>query len=219
MGLCVSKREYEQIVIEKEKLQKENERLKSQIINTNKEEEYNPILFYDIIIYIQSINDITKGWKVELSKRMNEKYKEFAENKVVKIGVIGNSNKGKSFILSKISGIYLPFGTSLKTQGLSIKFPELKKYPTKTIALLDSAGLETPVLLIKDKIENKNEKNGNENINKNLEKKIELQKKIELFREESRDKIITEFFLQNYIIHYSDILLLVVGILNIICNS
>jgi hypothetical protein len=213
MGICVSKREYQQIVQEKEQLQKEIEKLKSLIINTSTDKEYNPINFYDIIIYIQSINDITKGWKVELSKRMNEKYKEFAENKVVKIGVIGNSNKGKSFILSKISGIYLPFGTSLKTQGLSIKFPELKKYPTKTIALLDSAGLETPVLLIKDKIENKNEKNGNENINKNLEKKIELQKKIELFREESRDKIITEFFLQNYIIHYSDILLLVVGIL------
>ena len=215
MGICVSKREYQQIVQEKEQLQKEIEKLKSLIINTSTDKEYNPINFYDIIIYIQSIYDINEGWKVELSPRMIEKYKniDFTQDKVVKIGVIGNSNKGKSFILSKISGIYLPSGTSVKTQGLSIKFPELKKYPNKTIALLDSAGLETPVLLEKKEIDNKNEKNGNENINKNLQKKIELQKKNELFREESRDKIITEFFLQNYIIHYSDILLLVVGIL------
>ena len=212
MGLCISKREYEQIAQEKEKLKKEIERLKSQIININKDEEYNPILFYDIIIYIHSINDIIKGWKIEFSPRMKEKYKDFTEDKVVKIGVIGNSNKGKSFLLSKISGFNLPSGTSVKTQGLSIKFPELKKHPNKKIALLDSAGLETPVLLEKKEIVDKIEKNANakiinENINKNL------QKKIELFKEESRDKIITELFLQNYIIHNSDIILLIVGIL------
>jgi hypothetical protein len=36
-------------------------------------------------------------------------------------------------------------------------------------------------------------------------------KKIEKFKEESRDKIITEYFLQNYIIHNSDILIIVIG--------
>ena len=200
MGLCVSERKYKELL-------KENEALKALIIKTNKKEEYNPKLFYDIIIYIKSINDINNGWKVEYSPRMAEKYKEFTEDKVVKIGVIGNSNKGKSFILSKISGIYLPFGTSLKTHGLSIKFPELKQYPNKKIALLDSAGLETPVLLEKENIENKINKSDIENINKNL------QKKIESFKKESRDKILTEYFLQNYIIHNSDILLLIVGIL------
>ena len=38
-----------------------------------------------------------------------------------------------------------------------------------------------------------------------------LQKRIEIFKKESRDKIITEFFLQNYIINSSDILIVVVG--------
>ena len=206
MGACVSKAEYQKIINENKDLKNENQRLNSHIINTT--DDFTPAKFYDIIIYIQSINEIIKGWKVEFSTRMATKYKEFIEDKVVKIGVIGNSNKGKSFILSKISEIYLPSGTSIKTQGLSIKYPELKKYPNKKIALMDSAGLETPVLLEnneKEENENKSEENGNVNINKIL------QKNIESFKEESRDKIITEFFLQNYIIHNSDILIVVVG--------
>ena len=61
--------------------------------------------------------------------------------------------------------------------------------------MLDSAGLETPVLKETD----------DENKNPN-EKEL-------LFKEKSREKIITELFLQNYIINNSDILLVVVGIL------
>ena len=109
-----------------------------------------------------------------------------------KFGVIGNANKGKSYILSKISKIELPSGTSIRTEGLSIKYPELKKFKDRTIALLDSAGLETPVL---------------------REKEIDTEISKELFKEKSREKIITELFLQNYIINNSDILILVVGIL------
>ena len=80
---------------------------------------------------------------------------------------------------------------SIRTEGLSIKYPEWKEYKNKKIILLDSAGLETPV--IKD----------------NKEDIIDNKK----FREKSRDKLITELFLQNYIIQNSDILILVVGIL------
>ena len=65
---------------------------------------------------------------------------------ILKIGVIGNADKGKSFLLSKISKIDLPSGTSISTEGLSIKYPELEKYENRKIALLDSVGLETPVL-------------------------------------------------------------------------
>ena len=135
MGICVSKREYIQIQEENEKLKEEIKRLNSQIINTSN--KIIPTDFYDIIIYIQSIKDINKGWKVEFNPRAIAKYEEFTKDKVVKIGIIGNSNKGKSFILSKLSKFNLPSGTSIKTQGLSIKFPELEKYPNKKIALLD----------------------------------------------------------------------------------
>ena len=110
---------------------------------------------------------------------------------VLKIGVIGNADKGKSFLLSKISKIDLPSGTSISTEGLSIKYPDLEGYANRKIVLLDSAGLETPVF---------KETKENSDINDK-----------ELFKEKSREKLITELFLQNYIIYNSDILLIVVG--------
>ena len=147
--------------------------------------------FYDIIVDIKSVKDICQGWEIKMSKRAEEDYAKLKEEKVIRIGVIGNANKGKSFLLSKISKINLPSGTNIRTEGLSIKYPDLDKYKDRRIVLLDSAGLETPVL-IDD--ENKKEEN-------------------DLFKEKSREKLITEFFLQNYIINNSDILLIVVGIL------
>ena len=188
--------------------------------------------FYDVIISINSITDITKGWEVKMSKRAIESYEKLKNETIIKIGVIGNSNKGKSFILSKISKIDLPSGTSIRTEGLSIKYPELEEYKERKIVLLDSAGLETPVLneegenkkedinenkeeaeienikedtkSIKEETENEDskEKNGNEEKNQK-----------EIFKEKSREKMITELFLQNYIIHNSDILIVVVDIL------
>ena len=153
------------------------------------------INFYDVIIHIDSIKDINKGWRVEFSKKAKEKYESFKKDKIIKIGIIGNSNKGKSFLLSKISKIQLPSGTSIRTEGLSIKYPEIEKFKDRKIALLDSAGLETPVLNINGKSSDMDDK------------------KNELFKEKSREKLITELFLQNYIINNSDVLIAVVGIL------
>ena len=151
--------------------------------------------FYDVIIHIDSIKDINKGWRIEFNEKTKEKYESFKNQKIIKVGVIGNSNKGKSFLLSKISKIKLPSGTSIRTEGLSIKYPELEKCKDRKIVLLDSAGLETPVLNL-----------GNQN-------NIADDKVNELFREKSREKLITELFLQNYIINNSDVLIAVVGIL------
>ena len=161
--------------------------------------------FYDVIVCINSIKEITKGWEVKMSKRALEKYDEFKKGNIVKIGVIGNSNKGKSFLLSKISGIKLPIGTSIRTEGLSIKYPQIEDHSNRNIALLDSAGLETPVLKGEQK---KLEENYIEEEKSNI-----IISEKELFKEKCRDKIITELFLQNYIINYSDILIIVVGVL------
>jgi hypothetical protein len=89
--------------------------------------------------------------------------------------------------------MHLPTGMSIKTEGLSIKYPELEKHENRKIALIDSAGFETPVLVMDEKQE------GNKN---------------KLYQEKCRDKIITELFLQNYIVYNSDILIVVVDCLS-----
>ena len=166
----------------------------NQIIGKKEIPKVDFIDFYDVIIDIKSIKDINKGWEIKMSKKGLENYKKYNEEKIIKIGVIGNSNKGKSFLLSEISKIKLPSGTSIRTEGLSVKYPELDIFTDRKIALLDSAGLETPVL-------------------KKEEDKLSKLSVKDLFKEKSREKLITELFLQNYIINVSDILIIVVGIL------
>ena len=149
--------------------------------------------FYDVIIHIDSIKDINKGWKIDMNEIGNQNYMNYKKENILKLGVIGNANKGKAFILSKISRMTLPSGTSIKTEGLSIKYPDLTKHKNRKIALLDSAGLETPVLVSNE---------------------IKEEEKNELFKEKCREKLITELFLQNYIVHNSDILIVVVDCLS-----
>ena len=208
-------KELEEFKNKYEKLEQENKILqKSEELNNFKSSKLEN--FYDIIIDINSIKSINnEGWKVKFNEKGLEKYKKHKEEELTIIGVIGNNNKGKSFILSKISKIKLLTGTSIQTEGLSIKYPELKEYKGRQLILLDSAGLQTPVLrkdnnekekLNEEKIiNNKNEQKENENpLNKEKEIIIE-------FKENARDKIMTELFLQNFIIKLSDILLVVVG--------
>ena len=166
----------------------------NRIIGKKEQPKVDFINFYDVIIDIKSIKDINKGWEIKMSEKGLQNYIKYNKDKIIKIGVIGNSNKGKSFLLSKISKIDLPSGTSIRTEGLSVKYPELDLFQDRKIALLDSAGLETPVL------------KNSEDVNSGLALK-------DLFKEKSREKLITELFLQNYIISVSDILIIVVGIL------
>ena len=103
----------------------------------------------------------------------------------------------------------------------------MKGYKGRQIILLDSAGLETPVLK-SDNIEseNKNKDDKGEEPEKNLEEKEgeknkdkkadtnekeKEKKQNEKFKENARDKLMTELFLENFIIRTSDILLIVVG--------
>ena len=204
--------ENKQLVEEKKQLSEENKKLKyylnmkSEINNINDDKHLvmNVNDFYDAVINIKSIRDISKGWEIKMSERMMNNYEKFKTEKNIRIGVIGNSNKGKSFLLSKISKSYLPSGSSIRTEGLSFKYPEIED---KRIILLDSAGLETPVLQESKQLEIKIE---NEEINNKIEKD---KHSVDDFKDKSREKLITELFLQNYIINNSDILLIVVGIL------
>ena len=234
---------------EMKRLEDSNKKLTEENIKLRKANELkyhiNPKFedFYDIVIDINSIKKVnTDGWKVKFTENGLNKYNEYKDKDLITIGVIGNNNKGKSFLLSKISKIELLTGTSIQTEGLSIKYPELKGYKERQIILLDSAGLETPVLKSENnenkindkkdpipKIEDEKNKGSNENNINNENVQIEKEKENEQnldtknnptdkeieqnreFKENARDKIMTELFLENFIIRNSDILLIVVG--------
>ena len=213
--------EYEKIINEKDenikKLEEINDELLSNIDNRNnikkaKEIEFitshgNNIVrfnqyddninfeeFYDIIININSIKQVNQGWDIKMNERGKLRFEEYKKEPALIIGMIGNSNKGKSFILSKISKIDLPNGTNIRTEGLSIKYPELAKYKNRKIILLDSEGLESPFLF------------------QYYEKRNELSD--DLLKEKAKDKLVTEYFLQNFIMDSSDIIVAVVGLLS-----
>ena len=126
----------------KNKLEKilENADKSSKYENRNKED------FYDLIIKCNSIMGLKSGWEVVMTEKGKKKYDEHKNTKYTKIGVIGSENRGKSTILSDFSKIELPTGVSIKTEGLSIKYPELEEFKNRKFILLDSAGLETPIL-------------------------------------------------------------------------
>ncbi len=198
------KEQIDNLTNENKELTKKN--IQNETINKNA----NFIDFYDVIVDIKSVKDISEGWEIKMNENAKNKYEEFKKEEVIKIGVIGNANKGKSFLLSKISKIPLPSGTSIRTEGLSIKYPVLDHFKDRRIVLLDSAGLETPVLKNKQELLNKTLKRTN---TKSEEDENKENKEKDYFKEKSREKLITELFLQNYIINNSDILIIVVGIL------
>ena len=107
---------------------------------------------------------------------------------LLKVGILGNGNVGKSFLLSRLFDIKIPSGYSVVTEGLSLKYNENDKY-----IILDSAGLQTP-LLSDEHFKDKDEEN--------IRKKYE-----DLYK----DKTQTENFIQNLIIYLSDMILIVVG--------
>ena len=85
-----------------------------------------------------------KGWDITFGKDGRIKYEKAKKNGVKIFSVIGNKNKGKSFLLSKIVGRDLPSGFSVTTKGLSISFPT----GMDNVVLFDSVGFESPLLEI-----------------------------------------------------------------------
>jgi len=171
--------------------------------------------FYDIIVDITSIKNLNKtGWLVKYPNK--DKGREYYEKKkdepTIVVGVIGNGNKGKSFFLEKLSEYEIPKGFNVKTEGLSIRYGESE---THNLAILDSAGQETP--LLKDE-NNEKEENINNSINQ-IDSNKDLKDIIEEneIEEYSRDKLISEFFIQKFIIYKSNILIIIVG--NITLNE
>ena len=101
---------------------------------------------YDLIININSIRFLhNPGWEIEYNETNELKKAEIKKavesSKMTIVSVLGNSNRGKTHILHKLSGVNLKAGYQIQTKGLSIKIYR------KDIILLDTAGANAPLLL------------------------------------------------------------------------
>ena len=202
------------IELEMKNKEKENQNLKQQNVNllssSSTKKEFIGLDdlrdFYDVIIEIDSINTLTKtGWKINYNEKRKDMYDKVIKEETIKIGVLGINNIGKTFILGLLSGWKdIPSGWSVETKGISIKYTEGITDSEKGICLLDSAGIETP--LLNDDIQ---EEENSENENKNeYDKKLSREEK---YQEIAKDKGQTERFIEELIISLSDMLILVVG--------
>ena len=158
--------------------------------------------FYDLVIKIDSFRNLKKkeqgdyGWDILYSKDFD--YDKRTKEELVRIGVVGNGNRGKSFILSKLTNFKVPSGFSIKTEGISLKYPDMKTKDGKGMVIIDSAGFETPLLesfdCKLDSLSNLDAKETNTKIN-----------------DLAKDRAILEVFILKYVLEYSDIIIAVVG--------
>lgn len=190
------------------------EKYNSDMLNNNNEEE-EPIYedfftekqseHYDMILDFSSFNQLKqKGWTANFSPEGYKKYLNCKKQNINAIGVIGDKNRGKSFLLGRIieeENYVPPSGFLVTTYGISCNFPKIiekdkdnqkhklmKKVNKKgylPFITLDTAGKDNPLL------QNAYSKNND----------------IQII---SRDQKITEIVLSDFIIQKANILIAVV---------
>ena len=212
--------EFQQKTIEKEA---EIEVMKNKFKDLQKEIKYNSFLFfkddkeklsnaYHISIGINSFLSLyNEGWKINYPK--GRKIYEILKTKpMIIVGFLGNKNKGKSFLISKLVDLDVPKDYSINTEGINVSFGEKDN---QCLAILNSFSQESPLLRTKRILKNNHKNNEFDNIMDNNSKNEIIEDK-ELnennsFEENLRDKIMTEKFIENFIIDTSHIVILVVG--------
>ena len=147
---------------------------------------------YDAIIDINSIRFLNKGWNIYYNNEKEEETKKILNyTKKYIVSMLGHSNRGKTYILNKLSNINLQSGYQIQTKGISIKIPE-----NQNIIILDTQGTNAPLLLE----ENEEDKRNQPDFQKDLEY-INL------------CQIITNYIIQTFIIKEAKILICVIGML------
>ena len=136
---------------------------------------------YNMVIKLNSMDQlINDGWKITKAK---SDIKEDLEKRVAIVSVLGNKNSGKSFILHLLTGKDIPNGYTVTTEGLSFIIPDNDKNKNDNFILIDTAGIESP-LLSEDAKEEKDKKNKNEK----EEKKEKEEKEGKEEKEEKEEK-------------------------------
>ena len=113
------------------------------------------------------------------------------------VSVLGNKNSGKSFILHLLTGKDIPNGYTVTTEGLSFIIPDNDKNKDDNFILIDTAGIESP-LLSEDAKEEKDKKNKKEKEEKEgkegkEEKEEKEEKEQQIIENTMKDRQITVF--------------------------
>ena len=157
-----------------------------------KNNEYDEL--YDFIIDINSIEKLNDGWVIHYNgdEKKTEKTRNVIKSKEQTIiSILGHSNRGKTYILGRISSVQLNPGYDKTTKGIS------GKIFAEHAIFLDTVGTNAP-LLIEDI---KNDPRDKDHFNSDIVEKFNL------------FQIITNYIIQTYVIQYADILLCVIGML------
>ena len=154
---------------------------------------------YDVVLKLESLASIKDGFEIHYTPKGKKKIEELKEKEGCVITAIGNSNQGKSFLLSRISKIEMPSSHSINTKGLSILFPDnlSEKDSNQRFIILDTEGSQNAI-----KIEDKDRKEMD---------KLKEMEKIDRIEARARDRQMTENFLQNFALDASQIVIAVVG--------
>ena len=150
--------------------------------------------FYDLILHFNSFEQLKKeGWKACFTKLGKERYDKCINENNIVIGIIGNKNRGKSYLLGRIMKMkddFNPNGFLLTTLGISCMFPSIAN---KNFVILDTAGMDNPLIqnIFFDELEKKTKKN-------------------ELIKNVIRDQKVTEIALNEFIIQESNVIIAVV---------
>jgi len=160
---------------------------------------------YDLIVNIDSFHLI--NWKIEykLDDEQRKIYCSKEKSQIpsqITVGVLGRENVGKTYLMSKFSGLNLPTGHNLQTKGLSIKYSTKENIIT---TCLDSAGIHAPVYYFDETV--------NQKYMKNQQKfqDLELMEKESKRLEMINDKKLTETFIEDFILNTANVVLIVVG--------
>jgi len=155
--------------------------------------------FYDVVLELKSLSKLTDGFPIIYTEKGKEKIDKVKNEDGCVITAIGNSNQGKSFILSRISEMDIPSGHSISTRGLSIVFPDnlKQKGSNQRFIILDTEGSQNAITI------------SDEDRKKIYE--LNEMEKIEKIEATSRDKQMTENFLQSFALNSSHIVIAVVG--------
>ena len=191
--------------IELKRPEEEDETEEKRIISSEK--LINNQSLYDAIFRCGSLNKLFKEeWDYFLSHIFIERIqREDDDRNFCSVCMMGDTNKGKTFMVNLLSNCKLESGAEYKTEGISLKFTDLplnlteeenidERAKEKKFLIFDSAGRSEPLLI-----------DPNERAKLNSE---ELKNRVDI---DNKDLRLSEEFLKNFLISHSDIIIVVVN--------